>query len=128
MTKWADGVTGIIYGLYDNTGLRYIGQTTCAPRVRLQAHIAGYSKAKDSPRVRWLREMRSRGEVPMLLPIEAASSKEELDRLEAAYIENAKDSGHNLVNLMIGRGGRANNPKGISGYRHTWVRRDTGTN
>lgn len=90
---------GTIYGLYDSTGLRYIGQTTQAPERRLKHHL---SNLKNDYRSHWLRKLKAAGERPTLRVIVTADDAAELNTLERAYIDQARESGHALVNTMVG--------------------------
>lgn len=90
---------GIVYGLYDSTGLRYIGQTTKSLKARLIAHLAPSTLRKRDHRANWLRSL---VQAPTARVITAAFSRDELDRLEMGYIASARDSGHCLVNTTPG--------------------------
>ena len=91
---------GVVYGLYDSSGLRYIGQTSCALNRRLRQHLT-VLRGKDH-KTRWIKKLLAAGVKPHIQIITVASSAEELDRLEIAYIDNARDSGHALVNTLPG--------------------------
>ena len=100
---------GVIYGLYDRTGLRYVGQTTQPVHARLARHL----KARgQNHRTAWIRSLVLRGEVPELRVLDVGYSRAQLDRLEIKAIANARALGHDLVNALPG--GRS-----TVGYKHT---------
>jgi hypothetical protein len=109
---------GVIYGLYAPDGeLRYIGQTTKEPWMRLCAHLSPSSLRRHSYLGRWLGSLVAKGERPTIRPIVDAANQVELDRLEVAYIAAARAGGVRLVNLSNGGGGR-------SGYVPTHAERE----
>jgi DNA-binding CsgD family transcriptional regulator len=105
-------IFGRIYGLYDprDGALRYIGQTVRTLKVRLQAHNNPHN-LKDSRHVtRWLLILRKFELSPEIRQLGEAYSREELDQLEVRLIQEAREHGASLTNIVKGGGGR-------SGYR-----------
>jgi DNA-binding CsgD family transcriptional regulator len=100
---------GIVYGLYDprDGALRYIGQTVRMLKVRLQAHLNPHN-LKDSRYVtRWLRILLSLNLEPSVRQLGEAYTREELDRLEVRLIQESREQGALLTNIVEGGGGRS---------------------
>ena len=87
---------GVIYGLFDETGLRYVGQTTQDVNLRFKQHLWHSSKLK-SYLGSWLRSLVTE---PSLEVIEECDH-ESLDSRELAWISEFRLLGCNLVNSMV---------------------------
>lgn len=88
---------GLIYGLFDDSGLRYVGQTIQDLNLRLYQHLNGSSKHK-SHLGSWLRSL---DEDPIIEIIEECSF-ENLNKRELSWINEFSLLGCNLVNSMKG--------------------------
>ena len=98
---------GLIYALIDprDRALRYIGQTTVRLDRRVSAHVSAPSLRVHSHLGRWMGGLVRSGDRPIAIPIARASSREELDALEIAFIAYLRSAGAKLVNTTDGGGG-----------------------
>lgn len=102
----------IVYGLCDDSGLRYIGQTIQDPDKRLKEHI--YLARCKKNRLyyghlyKWMRKAMRIGEIRMIILETCAIYNES----EKRWIEYARRKGYRLVNGTEGGGG-------LFGYYHS---------
>lgn len=75
--------------------------------MRLRAHLAPCMLRKHSYLSRWLGGLVSNGDRPAIRPFVEAKNQSELDRLEIAFIADARAAGVRLVNMSDGGGGRS---------------------
>jgi hypothetical protein len=88
---------GLIYGLYDHKGLRYIGQTIKSLELRLKQHL-WYSSKNKSRLGCWLRSL----DTPPTICVIEECLYEDLDKLELKWIKEFQRLGCDLVNSMVG--------------------------
>jgi hypothetical protein len=100
---------GRIYGLYHpRTGeLRYLGQTVQTLKRRLALHMCSANLLKANHSARWLASLVRQQLKPRIEELSTASSREELDRLEVAFIAKAKTDGVRLTNHTDGGEGQS---------------------
>lgn len=102
-------INGFIYGLIDprTRELRYIGQTTRTVAQRLASHVSPKSTRAHSRVARWIGGLIKQGHRPIAVPMAVASTREQLDALEVAFIAHLRGAGARLKNHTEGGGGRA---------------------
>lgn len=99
----------VIYGLFDPRKplllweVRYIGQTTVAPRIRLIHHVSD-AKRGDRYIDRWVRSLVREGVRPVIQVLETVEDSERHVR-ERAWIAEGKRQGWRLTNATDGGGG-----------------------
>lgn len=99
-------MNAIIYGLVDpfTRVLRYIGKTTRSPRTRIAAHMRDKCQCR---RTAWLKNLRSRGAVPVFVELEIVPAADANDA-EVSMIAFVRSCGAELVNGTDGGDGMAN--------------------
>ncbi len=88
---------GIVYGFFDDSGLRYIGQTTQSLSIRVKQHL-WYSSKKKNHLGAWIRSLKK----PFVVEIIEECPYSILDEREISWINEFKLLGCNLVNSMVG--------------------------
>ena len=101
---------GVIYGLFDATGLRYIGQTTRPLADRLADHCTPSQNKDRDHRSCWMRKLLTEGLRPCIEQLAVAMDRAQLNKLEMAYIKTALIAGHRLVNTTAGGEGCLRGP------------------
>jgi hypothetical protein len=93
---------GTIYVLLDpRTEMpRYVGQTVCSLSKRVAEHMS--EPSDDSPRSKWIRELRREGLSATIVAIAEADSQEQLDELEGWHIRVGREIGLPLLNRKRG--------------------------
>lgn len=100
----------IIYALCDpdTKEIRYIGQTTNL-KARLLAHMTeAYAERRNSPKVKWIRELLAQGKKPTIIALHEISIPE-ANEAEHKAIKNARANGAKLLNstsTTVGIGSR----------------------
>ncbi len=103
--------------------VHYVGATQLSLSTRLEYHIADtYYKEKQSPRVRWLRELADVELEPHIIELETSHtrSSREAGDLEQGWIEYFKARGCKLLNVRRGGGGLRQ--QGSSSYKGNFSR------
>lgn len=119
----------VIYGLCDprTQELRYVGQTSRKPHVRLAQHLQSARKGTLIYISAWIKGLLDASLLPEMFVLETHDSGLEADSAEQFWIEYFRSVGCRLVNRAIG--GRA-----IRGWRHSpeqrekWRRERSGEN
>ena len=96
-----------IYGLFDNTGIRYIGMGA-DPEKRRRDHLRD---KKKTHKANWIRKVLSEGKTIGLCILDETDS-EHCEELEKAWIAYGRDEGWDLTNATDGG-------IGTRGYKHS---------
>lgn len=91
---------GYIYTLSDETGVRYVGQTTNVKR-RFNAHCSILANSSDSYKYRWIRSLLNMGKKPTIAVI-LETNVSDLDKEEIRLIQEFRSNGIKLVNCSNG--------------------------
>lgn len=96
-TRTAQQSCQTVYGLWDKSGLRYIGITCRELRDRLKAHMS--DRRAGTTKARWIAKLAERGEVPEIRPLQiVAGSHESGFAVEEQWMVWAAYAGASLVN------------------------------
>lgn len=97
----------IIYGLADPTSkeIRYVGKSMSG-LLRPQRHwnLGEMSKDKNTHKVRWIKKILAKGELPSIVVLEECESEETLIAAEVSWIAKLKLTGK-LTNILEGGNG-----------------------
>lgn len=110
-----DGQREFIYVLLDaDRHVRYVGRAR-DPYKRLREHVAGARAGGSSAKERWLSEMLAAGSFPQLAIIDDAAGGDDIQELEALWIDHFKSDTLTNGILYGARAGVAPGPRKQSG-------------